>query len=187
MVQNAANSGVGLALIQIAKALGLRTINAVRSEAAAAICRAHGADVVIIDDVNFCNNARAALAAADLGAVPKLASNAVGGDSALRLMDLLANEGTHVTYGAMSRQSLKVPNKFLIFKRLHLQGLWVTKWMDVMPVPEREALFGRLAGYMVAGHLRLPVEKTYPLGEIGAALEHAQRSSRDGKILLDLR
>ena len=183
VVQNAANSGVGLALIQIAKALGLRTINAVRSEAAAEVCRAHGADLVIIDDADACNNARALLG----DTRPRLACNAVGGDSALRLMDLLGDEGTHVTYGAMSRQSLKVPNKFLIFKRLHLQGLWVTKWMDVLPLAEREALFGRLAGYMVDGQLKLPIEKTYLLTEIGAALVHAQRPSRDGKILLDLR
>ena len=36
---------------------------------------------------------------------PRLALNAVGGDSALRLMDLLADQGHHVTYGAMSRLS----------------------------------------------------------------------------------
>ena len=186
VAQNAANSGVGLALIQLAKALGLRTINAVRSETAAEICRAHGADIVIIDDADFCRNAREALAVVD-AAVPKLASNAVGGDSALRLMDLLGEEGTHVTYGAMSRQSLKVPNKFLIFKRLNLHGLWVTKWMDGLRLSEREELFAQLAGYMVDGRLKLPVEKAYPIEQIGAALEHAQRSSRDGKILLDLR
>ncbi|MEZ5326543.1 MAG: 2-enoyl thioester reductase domain-containing protein [Verrucomicrobiales bacterium] len=186
VVQNAANSGVGLALIQLAKALGLHTINAVRSEVAAEICRAHGADIVLIDDDDFCKNARDALAAAG-GTVPRLASNAVGGDSALRLMDLLGEEGTHVTYGAMSRQSLKVPNKFLIFKRLNLHGLWVTKWMDVLPLAEREELFAQLAGYMVDGKLNLPVEKAYSISEIGTALEHAQRSSRDGKILLDLR
>lgn len=186
VVQNAANSGVGLALIQLAKALGLRTINAVRSETAAEICRAHGADIVVIDDADFCKNARYALTAMN-GAVPKLASNAVGGDSALRLMDLLGEEGMHVTYGAMSRQSLKVPNSFLIFKRLNLHGLWVTKWMDALPLSEREELFGQLADYMVEGLLKLPVEKAYPMEQIGVALEHAQRSSRDGKILLDLR
>lgn len=183
VAQNAANSGVGLAHIQLAKALGLRTVNAVRSEAAAAICRAHGADIVCIDDADFVKNAREALD----GATPRLASNAVGGDSALRLMDLLGEEGTHVTYGAMSRKSLKVPNKFLIFKRLQLRGLWVTKWMDILPLAERESLFAELSGHMTAGRLHLPVERTYPLTQITDALVDAQRSSRSGKILLDLR
>ena len=187
IAQNAANSGVGLAMIQLAKTLGLQTVNAVRTEAAADVCRAHGADLVFIDDADFCASAREALAAAGFGGGPRLACNAVGGDSALRLMDLLAEEGTHVTYGAMSRQSLKVPNKFLIFKRLHLQGLWVTRWMDALPGRERITLFEHLADSMVAGKLQLPVEQMYPIAEIEAALVHAQRSSRAGKILLDLR
>ena len=59
--------------------------------------------------------------------------------------------------------------------------------MDVLPLAVREELFRRLAGYMVEGQLKLPVEKIYPMAEIGAALAHAQRPSRDGKVLLDLR
>jgi trans-2-enoyl-CoA reductase len=182
VAQNAANSGVGLALIQLAKALGLRTVNAVRTEAAANLCREQGADVVLVDDQDFVAHARKALC----GALPLLACNAVGGDSALRLMDLLADEGTHVTYGAMSRQSLKVPNRFLIFKGINLQGLWVTKWMAGMSATERDARFADLADRMIRGELSLPVEKIYPLSEITGALKHAQQGGRSGKILLNL-
>jgi hypothetical protein len=32
--------------------------------------------------------------------------------------------------------------------------------------------------------LKLPVEKVYPPEEIAAALTHAQRAERDGKIIL---
>ena len=36
----------------------------------------------------------------------------------LRLMELLSPGGAHVTYGAMSRRSLKVPNKFNVIRNV---------------------------------------------------------------------
>ena len=186
IVQNAANSAVGLALIQLAEALGFNTLNAVRSPQAEAVCRAHGARHVLLDDADFINKAQELLKAEN-ASPPKLACNAVGGDSALRLMNVLADQGHHVTYGAMSRRSLKVPNKFLIFKRLHLQGLWVTKWMDSLTTGELQEILDRLANLMCSGDLRIPVDRTYPLDQIEDALAHAQQGSRSGKIMLDLR
>ena len=61
-----------------------------------------GADLVFLDSPEGVAAARAQLR----GAPVKLAGNAVGGDSAINLMDLLSPEGTMVTYGAMSRRSL---------------------------------------------------------------------------------
>ena len=91
------------------------------------VCQALGADLVFTDDSDGLAAAKAALAERGLPA-PMLALNAVGGDSALRLMDLLGPGGTHITYGAMARQSLKVPNGMLIFRALTLRGFWLTLW-----------------------------------------------------------
>ncbi|MEM7148139.1 MAG: 2-enoyl thioester reductase domain-containing protein, partial [Verrucomicrobiota bacterium] len=180
VAQNAANSGVGQALIQIAKARGIQTLNFVRRKELIPELNALGAKHVFLDDPD-------GLAAAKETAPtpPRLALNAVGGDSALRLMDLLAPQGTHVTYGAMSRRSLKVPNKFLIFKDIQIRGLWVTRWLENASPEEVHALLHPLAEMMHAGTLTLPVEKTYPPEDITAAIEHAQKSGRSGKILLD--
>ena len=181
IAQNASNSGVGRSLIQLAKKRGLRTVNFVRRLELADELKSSGADFVFPDSDEGLAQAKEALG----DARPALASNAVGGDSALRLMDLLADDGIHVTYGAMSRRSLKVPNSFLIFRQIQLRGLWVTKWMErSTPTEVREVLLD-LAALMVSGDLSLPVAATYPPERITEALTHAQEGGRDGKILLE--
>lgn len=182
IVQNAANSGVGRCLIQIAKELGFKTINLVRREELIAELSALGADVVLLDDSEVVAKALQATG----GKRPILASNSVGGDSALRLMDMLAPGGTMVTYGAMSKKSIKVPNGFLIFKNIRLTGLWVTKWLESAEPGEVEASYEQLADWMANGVLSQAVDHVYPLSQINQALSHAQQESRGGKIVLDL-
>ncbi len=176
IIQNAANSGVGLAVIQLAKILGIQTLNVVRRESAMDVCRTAGAKHLFLDERGL-----------KVDAEPILAFNAVGGDSALRLMELLAPEGIHITYGAMARQALKVPNRFLIFKQIQLHGLWVTKWMNALSMAERQSLFDRLASFVREGKLALPVERVYPLDQVAAGVTHAQTNQRGGKVMIDLR
>jgi len=182
IVQNAANSGVGRCLIQIAKELGFKTINLVRREELIAELSQIGGDVVLLDDSDVVAKALQATG----GVRPRLASNSVGGDSALRLMDMLAPGGTMVTYGAMSKKSIKVPNGFLIFKNIRLTGLWVTKWLEAAEPSEIEASYEQLADWMANGVLAQAVDKVYGLSRINEAVAHAQQESRGGKILLDL-
>ena len=85
----------------------------------------------------------------------------------------------------LRRQSLKVPNSFLIFKRIQLLGMWVTEWFKEAGDEEVRGLFAELGQLMAAGGLELPVEKAYPPEEIAAALIHAQQPEREGKILID--
>ncbi len=180
VIQNAANSSVGQCFIQIAKQLGLRTLNLVRRDGLEDFLTGLGADHVLLDDKSVVENVRAICE----DNLPKLASNAVGGDSALRLMDALAGCGTHVTYGAMSKRSLKVPNKFLIFKRLHLQGLWVTKWLAEEDKTVVDAAYLRLARWVGEGKLVQAIDRIYPPDEIQTAVAHAMQGKRNGKILI---
>ena len=180
VVQNAASSGAGHCVIQLAQHLGLRTLNLVRRAESAADCTALGADAVLTDDTSA---AAAARALPDFQA-PALALNAVGGDSAIRVMDLLASGGTMVTYGAMSRQPVKIPNGFLIFKDVRLRGFWFTRWLESAPRDEVHAMYEKLAALMSAGRLRQEVAAEYPLHDIAAALRHAATAARGGKVLL---
>jgi NADPH:quinone reductase-like Zn-dependent oxidoreductase len=180
LVQNAANSNVGRCVIQLAKLREIRTINLVRRAELRDELTGLGADVVLVDEGGMVD---AALEASG-GVRPKLALNAVGGDSALRLMDLLGLRGTHVTYGAMSRQSLKVPNKFLIFKELTLTGYWVTKWLEEAGREEVLAAYAELAEQVARGALRQAVDREYPLEEARDACRRAQEGGRNGKVVL---
>lgn len=117
---------------------------------------------------------------------PRLASNCVGGDSALRLMDALAPAGTLVTFGSMSRRSVKVPNSWLIFKGLSLQGLWCTHWLGRVSREEIVHTYGLLSGYVADGTLVQAVDSVYSLAELDQAVCQAKREGRNGKVLLRL-
>ncbi|NJM36609.1 MAG: zinc-binding dehydrogenase [Akkermansiaceae bacterium] len=126
IVQNAGNSAVGRCVIQLARDLGIRTISFVRrTELIEEISRL-GADHIFPDDDAGAVAAREILG----GANSALAFNAVGGDSALRLMKLLREGGSHITYGAMGRKPVTVPNGLLIFRDIQIRGLWVSRWIE---------------------------------------------------------
>lgn len=182
VVQNAGNSGVGHALIQIARHLGIKTASFVRRSECIEELRSLGADAVFTDDEAGLAAAKEQLHGTEL----RLAANAVGGDSAIRLMDLLSPGGTLVTYGAMSRRSLKVPNKFLIFKDLSLRGLWITRWLEHAGSAELYAVLDPLVKMILHGELVLPVEEIVPMADFHRAITRAQQGGRKGKILLDL-
>ena len=180
VIQNAANSGVGSCVIQIAKLLGLRTINLVRREELIKTLTDLGADHVLLDEADSIEAIRTITG----DSPPALALNAVGGDSALRLMDAIATKGIHVTYGAMGRRSLKVPNKFLIFKRIQLHGFWVTEWIKETDAQLVGDTYQQLAQWISEGKLAQPIDSTYALAEITTALSRAMEDQRDGKVLL---
>lgn len=180
VLQNGANSGVGRAVIQIAKQRGIRTINFVRRLELAEELFALGADAVFEDS----SEGHAKAAALLQNQTVPLALNGVGGDSALRLMDLLSPNGTLVTYGAMSRKSLKVPNKFLIFKGLELKGYWLKPFMERATHEELQAVFSPLIEMVRMGALQLPVHQIYPITDFSSAMLAAKAEGRAGKVLL---
>ncbi|MDB6148638.1 MAG: Alcohol dehydrogenase zinc-binding domain protein [Chthoniobacter sp.] len=180
IVQNAANSGVGRAVIQIAHHFGWRTLNIVRrAEALADLAGEPGATHCFVEDEHL----PAAIDGAVRGAPIRLALNAVGGESALALANLLAQGGTIVTYGAMARRPLRIPNGLLIFKDLAWRGFWVTRWYEQASRAAQAALFAELIALLQAGVLHSPIERIYPLEAASEALAHASRGARRGKIL----
>src|SRR5436305_7887746 len=142
LIQNAANSAAGRAVIQIARNLGYRTVNVVRREELIDELQAEGGDVVLVDKENLREEVKNATG----GAPIRLGLNAVGGGSALRLANTLAPESTIVTFGAMSLQPLKIPNGPLIFKDLRCRGIWINKWYDNGPREERMDALRSLLG-----------------------------------------
>jgi trans-2-enoyl-CoA reductase len=181
LIQNAANSAAGRAVIQIARELGFKTANVVRREELIDELRAQGGDVVLVDGENL----REEVKHATSGAPIRLGLNAVGGDSALRLANCLAPGSTMVTFGAMSLQPLKIPNGLLIFKDLRFRGIWINKWYDDATMQERIDAFRTLFEMAKRGLLRTKVEKSYPLEEAKAAVAQAARGQRSGKIIFE--
>lgn len=177
VLQNAANSAVGRAVIQLSRAIGFRTVNLVRRPELTEPLLAGGADAVLLDDDAAVDRIR------EIAPDARLALNAVGGESALRLANGLSEGGTLVTYGAMGRQPLRLPNGLLIFKDIKAVGFWVTRWTQRVSAEENSSMLTELLSFADRGVLRTEIEKTYPLSEVEAALEHARQPRRFGKVL----
>ena len=181
LIQNAANSAAGRAVIQIARELGYKTVNVVRRSELIDELRAEGGDIVLVDSENLRREVQDAIG----GPPIRLGLNAVGGESALRLANCLAPGSTLVTYGAMSLQPLKIPNGLLIFKDLRFRGIWINKWYDNATPAQRMEAFQHLFEMAKRGLLQTKVEKTYPLSEVKTAVAHAARGQRSGKIIFE--
>ena len=181
LIQNAANSAAGRAVIQIAHELRYKTVNLVRRSELIDELRAEGGDVVLVDSENLREEVKNATG----GAPIRLGLNAVGGPSALRLANCLAPGSTLVTFGAMSLQPLKIPNGLLIFKDLRFRGIWINKWYDHATKEQRMGAFRSLFEMAKRGLLKTKVEKAYPLSEATAAVTHAAQGKRGGKIIFE--
>ena len=180
IVQNAANSAVGLFTIQMAKYLGLRTLNVVRREELIEPLKGYGADVVVTEDSGYEKQVKALT---DGGEVT-LAFNSVGGESAIRLVKALSRGGTHITFGAMTFEAVRWPTRYLIFNDICLKGFWLDRWYRDNSPERIQVMFDNLFNLMRTGVISAPVSATYKIQDFAQALE-ASTSPKLGKVLLE--
>lgn len=186
VVQNAANSGVGAAVVAVARERGLRTVNVVRRESALAELEALGGDLVLVDGPDLARRVRSELEARGGAArtAVKLGVDAVGGQATARLARCVADGGTVVSYGSLSEEACVIEPRETIFRDVTLRGFWLTRWIAGAPPDELARVFGTVARLVAEGRLRVPVEATYPLARVREACAHAAREGRGGKVLL---
>lgn len=179
IVQNAGNSAVGRCVIQLARDSGIRTVSFVRRPELVDELKTLGGDAVFTDDDAGRASARELLG----GARAALAFNAVGGDSALGLLKLLREGASHITYGAMGRRPVTVPNGLLIFRDIAVRGLWITKWLEGASAEQIREVYGTLAEKVKAGGIVQKVDSLFSLGDFPKALSRLDEPGRDGKVL----
>jgi NADPH:quinone reductase-like Zn-dependent oxidoreductase len=186
VIQNAANSGVGAAVIAVARDRKLRTLNVVRRESAVADVDALGGDATLVDGPDLAKRVRAALdgAGAHARTAVKLGIDAVGGHATARLARCVADGGTVVSYGSMSEEACVIEPRETIFRDVSLRGFWLTRWIAQAQPGELARVFGAVGRMVAEGRLRVPVEATYPLSRAREACAHAARGERAGKVLL---
>lgn len=180
VIQNAANSGVGEYLVQLAKIRGWKTVNIVRRESAIAAVKAAGGDVVLVDGPGLAKR----VAEATGNAAIRLAIDAVGGEATNRLSSCVAEGGTLVNYGMMSGEDAVVSPRSFVFKDVTLRGFWLALWFRKAEPARQMAVFGEIGKLIATGKLKTRVHATYDVSEIKQAVAAAAAGERDGKILV---
>jgi NADPH:quinone reductase-like Zn-dependent oxidoreductase len=177
VVQNCANSGVGRAVIAIAKGRGLRTVNFVRRHEQVAEVQAAGGDIVLVDEGDAPERVQ------DLvdGGNVRLALDGISGTASARLISALSTGASLVNYAQMSGD-MSAPGDFrpLMRKSITLHNFYQAKpgYRSKIPGILQEAV-----ELIRTGKLHVPVSAVYPLAEVKQAIEHTRRG---GKVLLDI-
>jgi NADPH:quinone reductase-like Zn-dependent oxidoreductase len=180
VIQDVANSAVGRHLIVLAKARGIRTLNVVRRGDVAAELTALGADVVLADGPDLGER----VAAATGGAAVRLGIDAISGAACRQIADCLGEGGVMVNYGGLSGEDPAISRAALNTRAVTLTGFNLGRGLAKRTPAQVRALYGVLAAELREGVLQAPIDAFYPIDDIKAALAHAQRRGRHGKVLV---
>lgn len=181
LLQTAAGSTLGRLVLQIAKLRQLKTINVVRRREQAEELKALGADEVICTEHE--DLAQRVLAITNGVGVPG-AIDAVGGQVGGDVIRVLAPGGVMLAYGMLSLEPTPIFGGQMIFRTTSVRGFWLTAWLQRVPAAKQQAVSGEVLTHMAKGEIVPPIEAKYDLGEITAAVRHAERPGRHGKVLL---
>ena len=186
IMQNGANSMVGLAVIQMARHMGIKTINIIRSNRPRAdkmlkLLSDLGGDVNVFDE-----QVNTPAFHTTLSNYPpcKLAFNCIGGDATANMIRCLAPGGTVVTYGGMSKRTLTVPIDVLTAKQLRLEGFWMAKWYEDNGAARKREMIEEII-HMVRRKELIFFHDLHDFKEFRVALEKSQEEYGFKKTILD--
>ncbi|MGB8222786.1 MAG: zinc-dependent alcohol dehydrogenase family protein [Polyangiales bacterium] len=182
LLQTAAGSALSQMVRNIARADGFRVIDVVRSRSGASrLKQGNSKYVVALEDEDL------------LEAVHRMAPggvdfvlDCVGGLTGSEALRTLAPGGRMICYGTLGREPISLPPRDIMMPMTSIEGFYLAAYLADRSLLQRLALVRKTAKLIETGVLGTPVEQTYRLDDLHAALEHARRPGRTGKILLDL-
>jgi NADPH:quinone reductase-like Zn-dependent oxidoreductase len=180
VIQNVANSAVGRLVITLARARGLRTVNVVRRESLFPELATLGADACVVDSPDLAERVQEATG----GGAVRLGLDAVSGRATARLSACVSEGGVVCNYGSMSGEDPVMARGALTGLGQTLVGFVLGRGLAKRSLSEIRAIYAELGEQVRRGVLHAPVERVYPIEDITAALAHAQRGERGGKILV---
>ncbi len=175
-----AAGGVGVAAIEIGKAMGARVIACASSDDKLAVCRQHGADEVI----NYATeDLRERIKALTGGKGVDVIYDAVGGAYSEPAFRSIAWRGRHLVIGFAAGEIPKLPLNLALLKGASVVGVF---WGDfTRREPEVFAQSARqLAKWFAAGKLKPHVSTTFPLAKAGEAMNLLASRKAKGKVVI---
>jgi len=167
-----ANSGVGIAAIQIAKLFQARVITTAGDERKMAGARALGADFVIN---HYQQKIAQEVRTITKGEGVDIVIEHVGPATWQESVRSLKAGGTLVTCGATTGPKTDLELRFLFSRQLSFLGSYMGTMGELHEV----------LGHVFAGRLKPVVDHVFPLQEARAAHEYLEKSAMFGKVVLN--
>jgi NADPH2:quinone reductase len=185
LVQGAAG-GVGLAAVEIAKAMGARVV-ARAGLGKHGLLRARGADAVLDSGQPF----RDAVLAATEGRGVACVLDTIGGPAFDESLRCLAEGGTLVVIGFAGGGIPTVAANILLLKNIAVAGVNWGSYVGWSPgddrrlhAPRARALWAQLMGWWQAGALRPELHAGFPLAQFREAMAEVRERRSAGRVVV---
>jgi NADPH2:quinone reductase len=175
-----AAGGVGVAAIEIGKALGARVVACASSADKLAVCRQHGAD----ETINYATeDLRERIKALTAGKGVDVIYDAVGGPYTEPAFRSIAWRGRHLVIGFAAGDIPKLPFNLMLLKGASVVGVF---WGDfTRREPQAFAESARqLARWYREGKLKPHVSATFPLENAAEAMNLLVSRKAKGKVVI---
>lgn len=183
---NGAAGGVGIATIEVAKALGATVVASVSNAEKAALAKKHGADHIVRTDVPDLRDAfRDQVYAAVGKRGVDIIVDPVGGNVFDASLRVIAWSGRLIVVGFAEGRIPEIKAGLLLVKNISMIGLQYSAYRDRQPEKVQRAQ-RELFDWYVAGKLKPHVMKAYPLAQYREALRVVRDREAVGKIVITM-
>jgi NADPH2:quinone reductase len=180
---NAVGSGVGTAAVQIARAIGARTLGTARTADKLERARPLGLDEGILTlDGKFSDEVRKRTAGRGVDVVVEL----VGGAYVAQDVACLAHKGRIVVVGAMAGATVDLNLAILMHKRGEIRGTMLRSRPLEEKILAARAFERHVVPLFARGVLRPIVDRVLPLAKAGEAHTVMQSNETFGKVVLEV-
>jgi|EndMetStandDraft_5_1072996.scaffolds.fasta_scaffold00045_24 NADPH2:quinone reductase len=173
-----AAGGVGIAAIEVGKALGARVVAAASTTEKLDLAARHGADYL----VNSRGGDMVARIKSLTGGVD-VAFDPVGGDAFRAALKCMNFEGRILVIGFAGGERQTIPANHVLVKNCDIIGLSWSFYREKMIEVDRRA-YADLCRMFDEGQVNPPVTETFPLADAGKALRRLVDRSAMGKLVL---
>ncbi|WP_422642522.1 NADPH:quinone oxidoreductase family protein [Zavarzinia sp.] len=176
-----AAGGVGLAAVELGKAMGARVIAGVSTDEKAEIAKRHGADEVIVYSREGLRDRLKVLAPEGVDVV----YDPIGGDYSEQALRSIAWKGRFLVVGFASGPIPSIPLNLALLKGCEIVGVFWGAFTAREPDLHRENV-AELIHLYEEGKIRPLVSKTYPLAEGGQAIRDMMERRVTGKVVVTM-
>ena len=175
-----ASGGVGIAAIQLGKAMGARVIAAASSDTKLAVCKDNGADELI----NYArDDLRTRVKAITAGRGVDVVYDPVGGPYSEPALRDMAWNGRFLVVGFAAGEIPKVPLNLALLKGCSIVGVFWGAFTRTEPERNRRNNEELMQLYL-AGKIKPHIHATYPLARAAEALNEVLHKRVSGKVVL---
>lgn len=175
-----AAGGVGLAAVELGKAMGARVIAAASSDEKLAICRQHGAD----EGINYSSeDLKERIKTLSKGKGVDVIYDPVGGAYSEAALRGMAWEGRYLVVGFAAGDIPRIPLNLTLLKGCSIVGVFWGSFTTRDPLRNQEHL-RELMSWFLSGKLQPRISATYPMERAADALNDMRARKITGKAVL---